>query len=75
MDVNNGGGEIIRGLPCVKRLNRLSCGGAGKAYPSKSIDKFIDENKGLLRRMYGVVQEPRTVTTVRVVRWSTRSVR
>ena len=75
MDVNNGGGEIIRGLPCVRRLNQLSCGGAGNSYPSKSIDKFIDDNKALLRRMYGVVQEPRTVTTVRVVRWSTRSVR
>ena len=23
MDVNNGGGEIIRGLPCVKRLNQV----------------------------------------------------
>ena len=68
MDVNNGGGEIIRGLPCVKRLNQLFCGSSGNSYPSKAIDEFIDNNKALLKRMYGVVQEPRTVTTVRVVR-------
>lgn len=70
MDVNNGGGEIIRGLPCVKRLNQLFCPSAGTTYPTKSIDKFIDDNKALLRRMYGELQETRTVTrtTVRVVR-------
>eukprot|EP00090_Calanus_glacialis_P029678 TRINITY_DN4766_c0_g1_i1.p1 TRINITY_DN4766_c0_g1~~TRINITY_DN4766_c0_g1_i1.p1 ORF type:complete len:257 (-),score=57.23 TRINITY_DN4766_c0_g1_i1:128-898(-) len=68
MDANNGGGEIIRGLPCVKRLNQLFCGSSGNSYPSKAIDKFIDDNKALLKRMYGVLQEPRTVTTVRVVR-------
>jgi len=64
------GGEIISGLPCVKRLNQLYCGSAGKSYPSKSIDKFIEDNKALLRRMYGELQEPKTktVTTVRVVR-------
>merc|ERR1719466_511643 len=45
------GGEIISGLPCVKRLNQLYCGSAGKSYPAKSIDKFIDDNKALLRRM------------------------
>jgi len=32
------------------------------------IDKFIDDNKALLRRMYGELQEPKTITTVRVVR-------
>jgi len=68
MDANNGGGEIIRGLPCVKRLNQLFCGSSGNSYPAKAIDKFIDDNKALLKRMYGVLQEPRTVTTVRVVR-------
>lgn len=70
MDVNNGGGEIIRGLPCVKRLNQLFCPSAGTTYPTKAIDKFIDDNKALLRRMYGELQETRTVTrtTVRVVR-------
>lgn len=70
MDVKNGAGEIIRGLPCVKRLNQLFCGSAGTNYPTKKIDGFIDDNKALLRRMYGEVQEPRTITrtTVRVVR-------
>lgn len=70
MDVRNGAGEIIRGLPCVKRLNQLFCGSAGNSYPGKAIDGFIDDNKALLRRMYGELQEPRTVTrtTIRVVR-------
>jgi len=70
MDVKTGAGEIIRGLPCVKRLNQLFCGSAGTSYPSSKIDGFIDDNKALLRRMYGELQEPRTVTrtTVRVVR-------
>jgi len=67
------GGEIVRGLPCVKRLqqgkiNKLSCGSAGNTYPSDNIDQFIDNNKALIRRMYGELQEPRTKTTVRVVR-------
>jgi len=58
----------VRGLPCVKRLQQLSCGSAGNTYPSDSIDQFIDDNKALIRRMYGELQEPRTKTTVRVVR-------
>merc|ERR1711990_1345346 len=63
------GGEIVRGLPCVKKLNQLSCGSAGNSYPREAIDKFIDENKALIKRMYGEPQEPRTVkTSVRVVR-------
>jgi len=70
MDVNNGGGEIIRGLPCVKRLNQLFCPSAGTSYPNSAIDTFIDDNKALIRRMYGELQEAQTVTktTVRVVR-------
>ena len=63
-----GSREIISGLPCVKRLNQLFCGSAGNTYPNKAIDKFIDDNKALLKRMYGELQQPRTVTTVRVVR-------
>jgi len=69
MDINNGAGEIIRGLPCVKRLNQLSCSSGGSSYPAQAIDKFIDDNKALMRRMYGELQEPQfTKTTVRVVR-------
>ena len=47
---------------------QLSCGSAGNTYPSDNIDQFIDNNKALIRRMYGELQEPRTKTTVRVVR-------
>lgn len=70
MDVKNGAGDILRGLPCVKRLNQLFCGSAGNAYPASSINGFITDNKALLRRMYGELQEPRkiTITTVKVVR-------
>jgi len=70
MDINNGGGEIFRGLPCVKRLNQLFCGSAGNSYPQTKIHTFIDDNKALLRRMYGELQTPRSITktTVRVVR-------
>ena len=46
----------------------MSCGSAGNTYPSERIDQFIDDNKALIRRMYGELQEPRTKTTVRVVR-------
>jgi len=65
MKKNNIGGEIVGGLPCVKRLNQLFCGSAGSSYPSKSIDKFIDDNKALLRRMYGELQEPRGVRNLK----------
>ena len=65
---NNIGGEIIAGLPCVKRLNQLFCGTSGDSYPREAIDRFVDENKALLRRMYGELQEPRTMSTGRMVR-------
>jgi hypothetical protein len=70
MDADNGDGYLIRSLPCLKRLNQLSCTGGGSSYPEASIAKFIDDNKALLKRMYGELQLPRTVskTTVRIVR-------
>jgi hypothetical protein len=63
-------GEIIRGLPCIKRLNQLFCPNAGSTYPGTSINKFLDDNKALMRRMYGELQQATTFTrtTVRVVR-------
>merc|ERR1712165_688989 len=63
------GGEIVRGLPCVKKLNQggLSCGSAGQSYPREAVDRFIDENKALIKRMYGEPQET-VKTSVRVVR-------
>ncbi|OXA59156.1 hypothetical protein Fcan01_04225 [Folsomia candida] len=46
-------GEILRGLPCIKRLNQLFCPTAGNTYPLDNIERFIDENKALIKRMYG----------------------
>ncbi|CAG7721781.1 unnamed protein product [Allacma fusca] len=46
-------GEILRGLPCIKRLNQLFCPTAGTTYPLDRIERFIDENKALIKRMYG----------------------
>jgi hypothetical protein len=46
-------GEILRGLPCIKRLNQLFCPTAGNTYPLNNIERFIDENKALIKRMYG----------------------
>lgn len=51
-------GEIIRGLPCIKRLNQLFCPTAGNTYPLERIERFIDDNKALMRRMYGEFQAP-----------------
>eukprot|EP00092_Neocalanus_flemingeri_P067991 GFUD01083032.1.p1 GENE.GFUD01083032.1~~GFUD01083032.1.p1 ORF type:complete len:272 (+),score=54.00 GFUD01083032.1:251-1066(+) len=71
MDADNGNGNILRGLPCVMRLNQLVCSSAGNIYPDGSISTFIDDNKALLRRMYGEIQIPRpavTKTTVKIVR-------
>ena len=61
MDADNGDGNVIRELPCIMRLNQLSCTGSGNSFPKKSISTFIDDNKALLRRMYGELQEARTV--------------
>ncbi|XP_071538394.1 protein spaetzle 3-like isoform X2 [Panulirus ornatus] len=46
-------GEVIRGLPCIKRLNQLFCSTAGSQYPADKIERFIEDNKALMRRMYG----------------------
>ncbi|XP_031627250.1 protein spaetzle 3 [Contarinia nasturtii] len=46
-------GDVIKGTPCVKRHNQLFCPTAGNSYPIDRIEEFIDENKALMRRMYG----------------------
>ncbi|KDR18165.1 hypothetical protein L798_06915, partial [Zootermopsis nevadensis] len=46
-------GEIIRGVPCIKRFHQLFCPTAGNSYPIERIERFIDENKALMKRMYG----------------------
>ncbi|KAK6630412.1 hypothetical protein RUM43_014757 [Polyplax serrata] len=49
-------GEIVRGVPCIKRFHQLFCPTAGNAYPIESIERFIDDNKALMKRMYGEFQ-------------------
>lgn len=70
MDATIKNGEIIRGLPCIKRLNQLFCPSGGNSYPGTKIDSYIVDNKALMRRMYGELQQSQTITrtTVRVVR-------
>lgn len=46
-------GEIIRGYPCIKRYNQLYCPTPGSNYPKDKINVFIDDNKALIRRMFG----------------------
>ncbi|XP_076369172.1 protein spaetzle 3-like [Tachypleus tridentatus] len=46
-------GEIIRGYPCIRRLNQLYCPTPGNKYPKDRIEEFIDDNKALIRRMFG----------------------
>ncbi|GFY55631.1 protein spaetzle 3 [Trichonephila inaurata madagascariensis] len=45
--------EISRGVPCIKRLNQLYCPSPGQNYPQEKIETFIDENKALIKRMFG----------------------
>lgn len=49
-------GEVIRGVPCIKRFQQLFCPTAGNSYPIERIERFIDDNKSLMRRMYGEFQ-------------------
>ncbi|XP_018048177.1 PREDICTED: uncharacterized protein LOC108687085 isoform X1 [Atta colombica] len=46
-------GDLIRGAPCIKRYHQLFCPTAGNTYPIDRIERFIDENKALIKRMYG----------------------
>jgi len=66
MDVDNGAGNVIPNLPCVVRLNQLSCSSGGSSYPDAAINTFITDNKALMRRMFGELQEPKTFTTTTV---------
>merc|ERR1719259_733102 len=45
--------SFINGFPCVQRFNQLYCVGKGLEYPTLGIDGYIDDNKALMRRMYG----------------------
>ncbi|KAF0306477.1 Protein spaetzle 3 [Amphibalanus amphitrite] len=50
--------QVIRGLPCIKRLRQLFCTNAGSQYPTDRIESFINENKALTRRMFGTFPPP-----------------
>lgn len=52
------GDQVIRGLPCIKRLRQLFCTNAGSQYPTDQIESFISENKALTRRMFGMYPPP-----------------
>ena len=61
LDIDNGEGNLLKDLPCVMRLNQLYCSDPGSAYPTERIGVFADDNKALLRRMFGELQ----VTVIR----------
>jgi len=56
-------------LPCRIEHNQLYCSSKGASYPDGSINKYVDDNKALLRRMFGEQQEKTVVqqTTVTIV--------
>ena len=56
LDIDNGEGEVLKDLPCVMRYNQLYCTDPGSAYPTERIGVFADDNKALLRRMFGELQ-------------------
>ena len=53
-------------MSCRIKFNQLFCTEPGSNYPSAGIDKYLDDNKALLRRMFGELQESRTVTQTSV---------
>ena len=56
LDIDNGEGNVLKDLPCVMRFNQLYCTDPGSAYPTDRIGVFADDNKALLRRMFGELQ-------------------
>lgn len=54
--------------------HQLQCSGRGGTYPDQAIASYVEDNKALLRRMFGVIvgteEKSRTVkkTTIRIVR-------
>jgi len=69
LDLDTGDGLLLRNLPCMSRYNQLYCTGGGSDYPMGAINRFIEDNKALTRRMFGEMQERRSVTrtSVRIV--------
>ena len=58
-------------LPCSIKYNQLQCTGKGPSYPNSAISKYVDDNKSLLRRMFGIQEERQKSvkkTTIKVIR-------
>ena len=53
-------------MSCIIKYNQLYCSEPGSGYPIDGINKYVDDNKALLRRMFGEMQERRTVTQTSV---------
>jgi len=69
---------LLTNLPCVKQFNQLYCDQGGFSYPGDKISTFIDDNKSLMRRMYGTlvqIEEPEVVRRTPASTTFARSVR
>jgi hypothetical protein len=65
---------------CVQRFNQVYCNGKGTAYPDKDINGYIDDNKALIRRMYGTLiqqeePQPLPLTPASTIPFIRRTVR
>ena len=72
MDIDLGEGRRLKGLPCSLKYNQLKCSGPGPSYPDSAISEYVQDNKALLRRMFGIQQvRPKVITkktTIKVIR-------
>ena len=53
-------------MSCRIKFNQLYCTEPGSGYPRAGINQYLEDNKALLRRMFGELQESRTVTQTSV---------
>ena len=72
MDIDLGDGNIIKSLPCTLKYNQLKCSGKGPSYPNSAISEYVEDNKALLRRMFGIQEVKKKIvkkqTTIKVIR-------
>ena len=65
--------DLLQGLPCTLTNHQLKCSDRGQSYPVEAITEYVEDNKALLRRMFGVTgtrESPKTIkkTTIKIVR-------
>jgi len=65
--------DLLQGLPCTLTNHQLKCSDRGQTYPVEAITEYVEDNKALLRRMFGVTgtrESPKTIkkTTIKIVR-------